>query len=470
MAFRLPPLDRIATYVIPTLAVATAAVVLLGPGTRRPALGARVRGVPVDGAATLALRVETVRRLFGVDDAAPSQALTVTVQSASSAGPLVWEGTSAADGIAEAIVRVDGNAPASFSGRLDVRITQGARVLADGAFATRPARGPTFQLATVVGASRGDLRVEVELPRGTLAAPFEDEVRIRVATADGAPAAAGTHVTLAADGADVAPTELSTDRSGVASPRVRPTLHEVELRVDARDAEGRTGHWEGHLPIRPGALWLAPVASTSPVAGRDAALPSLRIVSPVQRARAYVSVVGERGRLFGASVTLSPDGAGFHAGQLDLGAQAPWLARERLLFAVLAGDPFEQGAGTTTWPLRPSEGSVAAPALELLLDGVPAAERVETARAGSARYLAIVVVLLAAVVEVTLVLLRARASQRALEEHMRRALAADGGAPTDEERAALLESVRDDPRLRAVGFAAMVGMAFAVLAAFLALR
>ena len=43
----------------------------------------------------------------------------------------------------------------------------------------------------------------------------------------------------------------------------------------------------------------------------------------------------------------------------------------RVLYAVVAGDPVEQGAGTVAWPLRPAEGAVTARPIGLLLDGLP---------------------------------------------------------------------------------------------------
>src|SRR3954471_13370231 len=72
-----PWVRRVATYVLPTFSVLLAALVFLGPGALRPALGARVRGAPAEGGRVAALRVEVVRSLYEVVDGAGAQAIEV---------------------------------------------------------------------------------------------------------------------------------------------------------------------------------------------------------------------------------------------------------------------------------------------------------------------------------------------------------------------------------------------------------
>ncbi len=99
---------RAATFVLPTASVLVAALVFLGPGALRPALGVRVRGLPADGARTLALRVEVVKMLFDVVDGGGVQDLLV---EASAPGQTLraWHGPTGPDGIAE--VRPRGERP-----------------------------------------------------------------------------------------------------------------------------------------------------------------------------------------------------------------------------------------------------------------------------------------------------------------------------------------------------------------------
>jgi hypothetical protein len=54
------------------VAVGVTAIVLLGPGQPRAAIGARVWGIAGEGARRGRVRIEGVRRHFGVDDASPS--------------------------------------------------------------------------------------------------------------------------------------------------------------------------------------------------------------------------------------------------------------------------------------------------------------------------------------------------------------------------------------------------------------
>ncbi len=452
---------RIATYVIPAVAVVATAIVLLGPGAARPVFGARVRGSPAEGASVLAVRLEGVRRIFAIDDAAALDGLVV--EATGPAGTARWEGATGTDGIAEAALVAPGGA---WRGRIALRAQRNGLVLADGAFDLPERRAEPPRRAMIAGTTTGDLRVEVEAVRGAFAAPFWDALRI---TVGGAPhpaaSAAGVVLELGAVGADLGESRAVTGSDGSATVSVRPQHHQVELSVAARDVVGRTGRWEGGLPVVPGAIWLDPgrsAAGQSTKESAEAAPTKLRLVSPSPRDRAYVSIFDARGRIAGAVVTLAPDVAGFHSGEAELS-----LPARSALAALVAGDPFEQGAGTTAWPLRPTEGIWPAPKLELLLDGLPGAEAREKQRAWHARRLGIGIIALGALIEAVLLVALGRRAQRRLEAHL--ASASAGGtsdALSESDRAAVLGAARERRPLAKLAVAlALVALGFALVAA-----
>jgi hypothetical protein len=444
-------LDRIAIYVIPTAAVATVAVVLLGPGARRPAVAARVRGVPVQGSSVLALRIDGVRRLHHVDDTVALDGLRLEGKSGDQ--PLeAWEGATGPDGVAEAILR----SPQPLRGSVELRLTRAGTVLAEGRVDLRAARPYAFQLASVGGTLQGELALRVDAVRGQFASPFPDPLRVSVLRSDGSPVGAGVNLTLTVQGGEAVPPATVTDARGSARVMLEPLSHAIDLTVEAKDPAGRTGRWEGHLPVRPGAIWLDDA--------RYASERKLILISPAPRDRAYVSVLGENGRIHGAAVPLARDPLGFFSGELTV----PPVEDERLLFAIVAGDPLEQGAGTAAWPLTPSEGSPAMRAVEPLLDGLPDAEARESRRLSAARQVAAAMLAIGATLEVLMLVLGGRASQKRLESHLDRVLADPGGAPATPseratERAAVVASAQASPHYRTAAAAALVVLAFAIV-------
>jgi hypothetical protein len=442
---------RVATYVLPTASVVVAALVFLGPGARLPALGARVRGLPADGASTMAFRVEVVKALYDVVDSGGAHELVV---EASAPGQTLrgWHGTTGPDGVVEA--KVEGSAP--IHGPVAIAVTALAprkRLLAAGEV---PLGRPP---AIVVSGGRihgtqthGDLEVHVEATRGVLSAPFLETVRVSVVgSGGGSVPTTGAVIELSGAGIDVAPTKATADGTGTAIFNIRPLAHQVELAAVVR-AGDKTASWEGTLPVVPGAMWLAPKSGAGPRA----------LLSPAPRERAYVSFWTDAGRVGGAVVLLERDAQGFHAGEVAV----PEAPGARVLFASVAGDPLEQGAGTVAWPLRPAEGAVSAPPLSLLLDGLPAAQEREWQRAWASRRAGLVLVGAAALAEVLLLLVQSRAAQRRLEQHLDEA----SGALPAADRARLLSAAREHPGLRALLAVALVGLAFALVAALSTFR
>jgi hypothetical protein len=423
---------RHALVLIPTLAVGTAAVVLLGPGASRAVLAARVYGAP--GPGPVALRLITSTSSFGVEEAVAVRDLKLVTQVAGAART-TWTGETSSDGVAEVTLEATG-------GPLPVVLLSKNRPVAMGTIDGSGRRAPTVSEGRVTGTTRGDFEVEVVVERGAMAAPFPEWASISVKR--GGRRATGVAVTLAAPGAEF-PTgaTTTTDESGTSRFRIKPLAHTIELAVELRRG-GESGRWEGFLPVVPGAIWWDPEAG--------------RLVSATARMQAYVSWWSGTGRVGGKVVALERGSDGFS--YAPRGAFEP-PAGAGARFLTVAGDPLEQGSGTITWPSRP-EGRVRTPRLELLIDGLPQALASEKGRAFRARRAGVVVIGAAGVVEILLLLLRGRQAQRALELHLSTALGEEG--KRNPAPAGLLS--RSDRVLFGLLSAAVIGFAFALLAAF----
>ncbi|WP_437644466.1 hypothetical protein [Sorangium sp. So ce362] len=472
-----------ATYVLPALSIGLAALVILGPGAQRMATGVRVWGAPVAGSEALALRIEGVRRLYGADD--PAALPELEVSAASAGAPLErWIGSTGKDGIGEALLRAKGGLKAPVV----VRIARGGETLVEQELPLLPplpaaetsALPGAAHTSALPGAADGELRLRVTAARGALAAPFPEPVRVAVETENGAPVP-GARVEASAVGADLegqgsGPVQLAADARGAAELTIKPLAHAVELTLRATrpgsappgppGSRGASGTWEGRLPVIPGAIWLDP-------AGLAAGRPQLRLTSPAPKPRAYVSIGGAHGRLLGAVVPLAADGAGFFSGTLALpDGPSPGAAG----WAVVASDPYEQGAGTVAWPLSPAAGPALPRRVALLADGVPAAEARERGRASQARRAGLLVLGAAGVAQMMLLALRSRTARRRLEAHLAAASGGEGedgtdGAPLSrEDRGRLLATVRAEPLVSVLALAALVGLSFAAVAALATFR
>lgn len=477
-----------ANHVLPALGIGLAAVVLLGPGSERMTTGVRVWGAPVAGSEALALRIEGVHRLYGAED--PAAIPQIEVSAASAGAPLErWTGAIDTDGIGEALLR----APDGLKEPVVVRIARDGEAL----FEERVPLAPSSPAGTgalpgaahasaLPGVAQGELRIRVTAPRGAMAAPFPERVRVAVETEDGTPVT-GARVEASAVGTDLegqgdGPVLVAADARGAAELAVKPLSHTVELTVRATrpgriaGAPGAEGSWEGRLPVIPGAIWLDP-------GGLAGERPALRLVSPTPRPRAYVSIGGARGRLLGAVVPLAPDGAGFFSGSLALShgpagspdEPAGGATDGAAGWAVVASDPYEQGAGTVAWPLA-AAGPASPRRVALLADGLPAAEARERARAAQARRAGLAVLGAAAAAEMLLLALRSRTARRRLEAHLAAAAGGAGedgaaGAPLSrEDRGRLLAAARAEPLLSVLALAALVGLSFATVAALATFR
>lgn len=449
-------LGRLATYFVPASSVVVTALVLLGPGTPKQAPFARVRALVQPGADVLALRVEGGRRLFGVDDIARFE--DVHIEAKDGDKPLLpWSGPLGADGVADATLK----ASKPLEGPLDVVVRTGQTLLAEGQIPLLSFGPLNIQEQGIRGATEGALLMVVSAKRGILAAPFADDLEIRVGFAPHvSPYKEGfSDITIeaAAPGAELSSSVMRTDDKGVARLRITPLAHTVELSLSARASYGATGRWEGLLPVHAGAIWLDSTRTN------DTAV----LLSPAPRDRAYVSLLGDFGRVFGTMVPLAKDESGLYAGRVAL----PSLDGMKHAALVVSGDSMERGSGTVVFPLIPAEGRVAVPPLALALDGASAAEARERARASKARIHAVLLVVAAALAEALLIIVQARRAQRLLDKNLAQAVKAEasegfGDAIPLADQSAILQTAHEKtPLLRLALSVALVLLGFAMIAA-----
>lgn len=158
----------------------------------------------------------------------------------------------------------------------------------------------------------------------------------------------------------------------------------------------------------PGAIWLEPAAPEAT---------SRRLVSPVPREVAYVSVATPRARIFGAAVPLTPTEDGYAAGSLDLSALPPALGDEGPVVVTVASSLRFDGAATVGWPLSPPPDPFAGVwqpiADAVLLDGMPRAEAADRERRKHAAWSSLAVLALATFAEAFLLVRAARMGKMA---------------------------------------------------------
>ena len=352
------------------LATAGAVFPLVGwvivAGGQHEVVAARVWGgrASPDGARTLRLEVlagdegalRPIRTPLRVTSPGAREPVRATTSADGTVDVALAAGATSAPG---APLRIEGDLPRPWA-------TEGALVVGAGARTGFPRE--------MRGEVTGELWLRVALPRGVLASPFPGEIVVEVSR--GGVVLPGAHVAAHADDADLGGGATLADRTTDARGRARFELvaraHALPLRVEA-DLGREHGAWDGALPVVAGAMWVDPAALA---AGR------LVVVSPAPRDAAYAALFSEvHGRMFGATVRLAPDGAGFFRGEIALPREALGVWDPTI---TVASDPAAQSASAVAWPARtpddPFEGQVVLERDASLLDGVPAALDAEAAR------------------------------------------------------------------------------------------
>jgi hypothetical protein len=398
---------RAVLLTVPSLAMVVVGLAMFGPGAVQPFDGARIRGGPTLGLRSLSWRISVLQRFRGIDSTRNVGPITVRARH-DAASEVVAHCRPRGDGICDTTLDFS----AEISGPIQAVITadvDGA-ILAEGTLQGNAAewardRGHPARLGEQTS---GNLSVEVAARRGIFAAPFRDDLVVTVRS--GETPLADAKVTLRTDGAAIegvpastdpvaSLTMLSSDRGEVRF-GVTPVIHTVSVDIDVT-APGGSVAWHGVLPVVPGAIWLNPMSYANG---------SIAVLTPVPRDVAYVTLATANARLWGGVIPLeATDTRGFSQGQIGWPAVArvPEIGDHEPIWITLSSDPQQTSAGTVGWPDARLAWPVPPTAIlderpfrdQLLLDGMPAAEKRDQARRNGARALAAAALGAAAVLE-----------------------------------------------------------------------
>jgi len=392
---------------VPSLAMAVVGLAMFGPGAVQPFDGARIRGGPSVGLRHLSWRITVIERFRGID-------------STRNIGPIVVRAREGdrPEAVAHCRTQSDGTCDVAFDfsaaigGSMHASITAEASgaTLASGEISGNAAdwgRLPGHP-ARLTGRSSGDFAIDVDARRGIFAAPFRDDLVVTVR--DGDAPLRGANVALRTDAADLEGAPASNDpetsltlvssAAGEVRFGVTPRMHTVAVDIDVT-ARGRSAAWHGILPVVPGAMWLDPTSSFQG---------SIRLLAPVPRDVAYVTLATPSARLWGGVIPLvAGDTRGFAHGGIDWPAvaRAPETGTHEPIWVTLSSDPLQTSAGTVGWPVARVSWPVSPTAVLderpfrdlLLLDGLPAAEKRDQDRRYRARTLSAIALGAAAVLE-----------------------------------------------------------------------
>jgi hypothetical protein len=180
------------------------------------------------------------------------------------------------------------------------------------------------------------------------------------------------------------------------------------MEIHAVAPSGETGSFECAVPARTGALWIDPDKLVNG---------TVFVASPVRHRQAFLTFFTQHARLLGTRIDLESDGIGGATGSMLL----PPMPNEPA-WVLVSPDP--PGAGgeedVTAWPIprsddpRPTEAAhLSTP---LLADGMPQALAASKDRAHMGRLRAMLILVAAALIESSLLWLRARQAKRELQE------------------------------------------------------
>jgi hypothetical protein len=397
-------MSRAWSLALPVLTVVVVCYALLVAGVPRTIAFARVYGGPTEGASTLSLRVLVVQRAG--ESEAPFGDGPIRVQAlAAHANTLTLSVTPAARGVADFVIPLA--SPAHGPVQLELRDATGV-LLASGDIELNGSRWSARgrrRGGWIRGRSDGMLVVSVAPERGTFVVGSPDFVLLRVERA-GNPAP-GVALRVSAEGGRVtAAQDLHTDARG----RARIAFEAIELnptlRVEAQGDGEERGLIDTGVPLVPGGFF---ARSTGTV---------LRVESAVPRSEAFYSVVSDAGRVTGGRLALSPNG---HGGSL---ATTTLPALPHPSWVVVSSDVDQNSVAAIGWPI--DVGSEPAQTFDvpdaLLLDGLPAAFAREQERRSRVRWLSAAFIALAFALSVVLLVLRVRAADRDISQHLREGL------------------------------------------------
>ncbi|MEP7049018.1 MAG: hypothetical protein ABJB12_01645 [Pseudomonadota bacterium] len=393
-------MSRAWSLALPVVTVLVVTYALLFAGVPRPVVGARVYGGPTEGVSRLSLRVEAVTR--DGEHEAPYWPGALRVTAGANNGALLGLTlTRAARGVAD--FELGFAAPIRGPVNLTVRDPAGS-LLAAGPIALRLERWAARARRRggwIRGRDAGGLVLSIAPERGAFVIGAEDALLISVQQAGNA--VSGARLTLSADGAELDLTQdLRTDQRGRARVRFRALALNPTVRIEARAAD-QTGLIDSGVPVVPGGFQALRTATGA------------RIESATPRTEAFCALVTDRGRVLGRALELTPDtrGGAWAAVDLPAPAEPAWL--------VVSSEVDENSIAAVGWPLTPSNEPAQTFDVPdaLLLDGLPAAFAREQARRAHVRWLTATFIALAFALSVVLLVIRVRAADRNIAQHLR---------------------------------------------------
>lgn len=376
-------LRRRLIYVVPALATAVVAVVLLGPGQSRPVTAVRVLA---SGGELRSLRLSALERFEGQEAPLADIAVELTVIGESTPR---WLGRTDETGAAEALI----DPPLSPGDR--VRLSHGEDVLAEGELTGSSDEARVERRSVVATVQGSDLTLRVAPERGVLVPPFVERVRLTLARG-GAPLAA--ELKVSALSADVTEATVTTGPRGEGAFSMMPLAQPVMLSFEVR-GEGIEADAQASLDVVSSGMYIEPELDD----GR------IRVTSPGPRDRAFLSFYDDRGRARGSIVTLAKDERGFFRGTSIEAMPVGTIA------IVASGDANEKGPSTVAWPAPGHIGRATAPELTLALDGVPPRADAEQKRVSAVRTVTVLGLCAAAAFELALLLWTGRRERMRLD-------------------------------------------------------
>lgn len=261
------------------------------------------------------------------------------------------------------------------------------------------------------GRDSGGLVLSIAPQRGAFVVGAADSLLIRVERAGSA--VGNAHLTWSADGAELrATSDLLTDARGRALISLQAVDLNPTVRIEAHTDDGQSGLIDSGVPVVPGGFQGLRTQT------------GIRIESATPRTQAFFSIVTDHARVVGGALDLTPDGRG---GAWATAALAPlpqpaWL--------MVSSEVDEHSAAAIGWPL--DVGTEPAQTFDvpdaLLLDGLPAAFEREQARRSRVRWLTATFIALAFGLSVVLLVLRVRAADRNIAQHLRSDLESETAA------------------------------------------
>lgn len=375
---------------LPAMATLLVIVVLLGPGQPRTVSAVRALGVSEPDRTVGSLRLVAIRRDGAREEPLAGRELTVFVDDERS-----WSGSTDATGTAE--VTFSPALPPSARVRV---VDRAGSPLLDGTLSAEAVAPEGPSLGWLPGRSTGELTVAARVVRGPVVPPFPTRVRFFAGKDlfDGATFQPSQElpgkVDVTVRGGEPAKAVVVVGPDEPSELEITPIFEPLEIEVDFRSEDGRTGK----------------LASTAPIVMSGFGVDDgheLVIASQAPRPFAFASFYDGSARVGGAVVPLTEAPDGFFKGRVERPG--------RTTAVVIASDPSERGRSTVTWPLGGTVGIPARPQLVELAEGFTMTTDVERQRLRRVRAATVAMLALAAFAEIALLLVVGRARRLAGE-------------------------------------------------------